>query len=559
MAMQNQSAVLSENWLITDENGRGICNFVPQVITRVEMFDCCTYESQHYVTLCLAFANEKYSEKFTVKVVELDTVRWLDKDSRAQMHPASSQAKMKRYLQHYLRAAMESSPIQPAYRIDQLGLHIIGEEPAFCTGGGVIRPSAGSEYRATIHLESMLHNLDFAPEIDEATAVYGIMKLASLSLDSGRIILTYQLAWLMRHAFRKAWKAPSFCVFLYGRSGVMKTSYSALLTLLYDGKDGIPSQPRLNISEAAANEILFAKRECVVVFDDLHPSDGDEIRQQHKDTLLAITRTIADAIEPVRKNGNNVKRRVPECGVLFTGEKLVGTGSNAARLLPVKMIPLDGESLKFFQNQPLIVPTFYHYFISWYVEKYSEIEVIMRDWHDVYSQSLPDVNKHLWEAHYFLTSTFSIFLQYLVEKNFINEQDAQKLHAAFQELLDSLVELQQEQVQLGGLSKESEARNVDYLGIIAKLYKNSFFRLADTAKEFDDLTHDGVIHDNFLCLRGEQLKVSLQQYVVDLDFDNAINSLSQQGALKTVKKGKKMQIYDCGGKRFYAIPLGKLK
>ena len=67
-------------------------------------------------------------------------------------------------------------------------------------------------------------------------------------------------------------------------------------------------------------------------------------------------------------------RKTPRCGVLFTGEYLIGTGSDAARLFPVEMQQPDGVKLKYFQDRPLVISTFYYFYISWFVSHYYKEE-----------------------------------------------------------------------------------------------------------------------------------------------------------------------------------------
>jgi len=52
--------------------------------------------------------------------------------------------------------------------------------------------------------------------------------------------------------------------------------------------------------------------------------------------LVDITRIIGDKSGRARMKGNEVMSKKPECGVILTGEYLIGTGSTAARLLPIK-------------------------------------------------------------------------------------------------------------------------------------------------------------------------------------------------------------------------------
>lgn len=89
---------------------------------------------------------------------------------------------------------------------------------------------------------------------------------------------------------------------------------------------------------------------------------------------MEVVRYIADGTIPARMKGNKLLEGSPRCGVVFTGEYIVGRGSDAARILPVEMLRPDSEKLKYFQDHPLIISTFYYFFIRWLVENYSEMD-----------------------------------------------------------------------------------------------------------------------------------------------------------------------------------------
>lgn len=541
-------------WLIYDEDKNPISNFSPEVLAVVNIYSDPKAEPVAYVKLRLLFGNNQRSEEFLELLSCLESTKWLDKDIRCRLHPEVSQGKSNRYLMDCVRSALPTAPVEKLYRINQLGVHLIEDEPVFCTGRGLLRSPAGKKNSSNVELEKIPFNLDIDLNITEKEAVAGMLELISLCPNAGRVISTYSLLNLMRKVYEAAWKSPCCSLFLYGLTGTKKTTISTFLTQVYNRDRGIACPPRLNSSIAAAVAIIYEKRDCVVVLDDLFPAESNDIRQKQEETLFEITRIIADGIEPGRMRGKQVAKAPPTCGVLFTGEYLIGTGSTAARLLPVEMTPIDGEKLKQFQDKPLVVSTFYYYFIKWFISNYHAIADLLKQWLEIYRGVRLGVHDRLQETHYFLNTTYALLLQYCYEIDIISEQEVKSLHSSFLSLLTGLVQAQDERVKQTNFS---EPNTLDFLARIRTMYQDGRFHLADNAKQFTSV-HDGLIHDGCLCLRGENFRKKVCTSLLSTNYDEVLDALEAQGALKRGKDKRTIQIYGTNGKRFYAIPLETL-
>jgi len=445
---------------------------------------------------------------------------------------------------------------------NQLGTHVIDGVPFFCAGDQVIWPS-GVENQPNVELVPMPFKLAIDSNMTEREAVVGMFELMSLSPDALRVVLAHSLLYIMRSAYEAVWKAPRCIVFLYGTTGAKKTTISAFLTQIYNRDTGIANLQRLNASIAAAEELLYEKRDCLVVLDDLFPTKLKKNKDKQEETLLEITRIVADGISRGRK-GSPISGKPPMCGVMFTGEYIVGTGSDAARLLPVELLPItDEKKLKSFQDQPLHVSTFYYFFIKWFITNYFEIQKLLKQWLDAYQGVCLTEHRRLQETHFYLNTAYVLFIQYCSEKQLISEQEAQALYSSFVRLLTALVQEQQIRVwntnQSTKNNESCKSNQFNYLWEICKLNKSGAFCLANNQNEFNDALHDGLIHDDCLCLRGEKLESKIRDLGVRTSLNNILDELEAQDALKRGTEKRSVQISGTGGKRFYAIKLGKLR
>lgn len=243
---------------------------------------------------------------------------------------------------------------------------------------------------------------------------------------------------------------------------------------------------------------------------------------------------------------------------LLIGEYTIGKASTIPRALVVNITePPNGAVLDEYQrNRPLLVSTFYYYFIRWYVDHFNEI----RDSIDAKLTQLrratasPTTHGRLRDTQFYLEISYMVLLEFCKESRFCSEEDAKDTYQSFSTQLRTLVQAQETRF------KESiEVKTIDYLDLIRDLYKQGAFHLAKDAENFKPEKHDGLIYYDCLCLRGKRLEKKLRSFTPSLSFVDCISYLLSKGALKLVESKNTVQINGTGGKRFYAIKLSKLR
>ena len=425
--------------IIPEIEDEQISNFVILIHRRVNIHEDSKQDSVPHIEVSLSFEKGNPSGKAQVPLSRLENMDWRALDYRATFNPQIACTRANRYIANDVRSVLDDLPVTEVYRLSRPGLYIINGGPVFCTGDEVIRPSSSATQGPEVECGHMSQRLDIDPTLSEGEAAAEMLNLISLFPNPGRIILAQVLVALMRQAYEDAGKAPSFCVFLYGRTGTQKTTIASILTQMYNRSEGIAELTRLNASRASAVELLMDVADQVKVFDDLFPADSPQVCKGQEETFSEVTRYVADGTIPARMKGGKVRKGRPKCGVLFTGEYLVGKGSDAARFLPVKMTKPDTKALKYFLRQPLIVSTFYRNFISWLVENYGEIVAYFKDWLDVYRETDLGVHDRLRETHYFLNSAYSLLMEYCEEKDVLTGEDVRGFHSSFVELLNQQI------------------------------------------------------------------------------------------------------------------------
>jgi hypothetical protein len=477
-----------------------------------------------------------------------------DIDLRCVLNPDFPKAN--KHLANLIRLLCRDVPEEKTSVIGHFGAYFVGKELVFYDGNRSIWREGLKKTPEVILYPLSDTRLVVDPDCSEQEADAGMMRIMDLSPEAGTIIFAQNLLYVMREAFVDVGVIPRCCIFLHGKTGLKKTTYAVFQSQLNNRDRPLEHPTRLNASIPAAVCLLKQIRNRVKVLDDLFPSQDAEIFRQQEKLLYEILRFIGDGIEPARMKGQNVAKAQPRCGVLFTGEYCIGTGSDAARLLPVKMtIPIDNGKLADCQREPLILSTFYNYFIAWYVTNFDEICSQLKVWLAKYRNAVTEVHARLQETHFCLEAAFKLFLMYREEKKFITSDVLKEQYDVFYQRLRSIVREQNARVNREGINTPTQ---VDYLSLIRSLLRSSRFTLVYSGCQFIEGLHDGVLENDYLSLRRDKLMAIIHTQCPAADFSDVLKDLKARNALKIGKDATSMQIGGSSGHRFYKIKRGLL-
>lgn len=487
-----------------------------------------------------------------VSLKELNKFDFRSIDPRIRFNVADKTAN--RHLADFIRDKLNDNEIskREEYKFETVGMFKLQGDTVFCVGNDVITSRNGNASSLEFDTQCVPENLDVDTQLNEADAAGLVLEVICICHSPGAIIIAQQITYVLRQAFVDVGINPCLCVFLYGESGKRKTTVSGFLTQLYARNDGIKSPVRLNASIPAAINLILNARDCVVVLDDLFPAKSKELRRKQEETLSEIVRCIADGTTPSRMKGGLRSDFKPMCGVLFTGEYLIGEGSDAARIIPVEMEDIDGEKLKYFQDNPLFLSTFYYYFIQWAVDNYNDIVGFLRNKLGEYRCGDLGIHPRLQESLYFLDTSYYLMLSYFCEKGIFLEDEAIVLHRAFLKRVTEIVKCQNRRVEKNVPISNS---TVDYWEHICCSFREGKIYYAEDYSKYQNDVHDAVIHANCLCIRGDWFATAFP----NAKMSKIADSLNELGVLEKGTKSFAKQISQLNGKRFYFIKLDALK
>lgn len=546
------------SWKLWDEKERPVCNFFPKVTSVMEIeFE---KERKKYIRVELQF-NEDISADVCIDLNRLREIVWAERCELCIINYENKNAKS--YIETIIRNNLSKAPHKTMYGVTQTGLHRINDTVFFSAGKDIIVREGDDELKTKIWVEDSPFVLDIDLAITPKQAFNGLIELIRIVPETGIILLAYAIGGIIQQAYREARFNQCIILEVIAESGMFKTSYVPLLVQLYNRSAGIRPETRFNSTQRFIEDLLCSYYDCTVVIDDLHTAQSSEIKRKNEATAEEIIRRISDNTGQGHKEGNVMVQREFRANVVFTGEYVVGQESTASRLLVVKMSRRpDGKILdKFQREKPLLVSTFYYYFIQWYLENYEEIVVEINRRLTRFRSDTVDFSIHgrLRDAKFYLQTSLMFFLQFSYESGFLSEKEMKHLYKKFDTLLNALIHEQQDRI---GLNYEKK-REVDFIEFIRKMYKNKKIPIAKSAETFNPKEHDGLIYYQCLCIRREKLEKLIRKYFPDVTVDEVVRKLVAANALKLVRDKRTVKIStlnkEVGSIRFYAIWLHMLE
>lgn len=551
---QNKSGcvglVVRPDWYLNDENNKPVCTFVPKAVNVIKTVGATG--TKDFVRVNLYF-KEGESKEISVPLSKLDQIDWFSLDKRCIVNPNYKNGS--KYIGNLIRTGLNKIPTEVCYSLDKLGVNQIGDTILFAAGDRVITRSSATVV-SNFKLEQLPFRLDIDQKLSEREAFEGMRELISLSPEIGRVLIAHVISGVARAAFKEAGLTPCAVLVIVGESGMLKSHYIPHMTQLYNRADEIKAVTRFNSTHRFIEDVLHEFSECTAVIDDLHSAESKGIKRRNENAAEEIIRRISDDTGRGYKEGNASVQKEFRGNVVFIGEYIIGKASTIPRALVVNLTKRpDGRILdKYQRQQPLLVSTFYFYFIQWYVDHFedirNEIDVRLTKFREATAGS--NIHGRLCDTQFYLQIAYMIFIEFCRESGFISTEDAEDEYKFFSTQLAGLIRTQQAKFN----ADKERPGGVDYLKLLRKLFKSNSFQLADSIEQFNPNKYDGLFHYDCLCLRGESLDKKIEKNFPAFKHNDVIEELLNKNALKLVKEKHTVQIK---GLRFYAIKLSSLK
>lgn len=208
------------------------------------------------------------------------------------------------------------------------------------------------------------------PGVPDAQAFHDALRFLDISQKDELILILFLLAHLgpLFQLFHETGRTPRFVTILVGRSGSLKTSISLILYRLFADQGRTPTAT-FKDTETALEIKLGQLFGTTGIFDDFRPPVSDLKSKINAEKLESIIRAVGDHVSKSRSNVKleRAKEFIPSGSVLVTAEDLSGSHSSYLRslILSIGKGDIDGSKLRFFQNNPDIIPAHMNRFLRW--------------------------------------------------------------------------------------------------------------------------------------------------------------------------------------------------
>lgn len=246
---------------------------------------------------------------------------------------------------------------------------------------------------------------------------------------------------------------PNFSGYLYGETGVLKTTIAALLISHFGPFDSINNLSNFDDTANALEKRAFTLKDVLHVVDDFHPSVKRIDAQQKENLAQRIIRAYSNRTGRGRLNPDTSDkgRYEPRGMLLMTGEEIISLQSTLARLMVIEISRGDVEKnrLTELQMKAHLLPHAMSSYVLWLRQHVQEIKgtfqqqfIQLRD-----KAFKEDTHKKLPEQVAFLQFALDTVISWMVDKNVLSETEAVSLSKEGWDIFTELADRQSQRLE----------------------------------------------------------------------------------------------------------------
>lgn len=247
-------------------------------------------------------------------------------------------------------------------------------------------------------------------------------------------LLHFSCTAVMTTLFQMSGRPVNFIVALIGATNSQKTAVGAVFSRLFDRTTMASSDIRFNSTEVAILEKLEKYGDAILMVDDFVPYTSMKNAREQQKKLETIIRSYGDR-EPRKRSHvfakiNSVSEYSPIKGCcLITGEifrtESVSSDTRVIQI-PFERGSVDLTKLTFYQENPLIYPSFFVGFIEFLQKNLVKIIQFIADQVKVIRENHPAeiCTPRFVDALAILSAETKVFYAYARKAGFMSQQDA---------------------------------------------------------------------------------------------------------------------------------------
>lgn len=330
--------------------------------------------------------------------------------------------------------------------------------------------------------------------------------------DLSRMLMLFAGASVMETLFETVGFPIKSVVALLGTTNSLKTSVALVFTKIFNAKETTSPEVTFSSTRAGIETFVAKYRDAILLVDDFMPGDDRSKQAELNAKLELLCRLYGDRAAKKRmlafSNVKHVEYPVRGCCII-TGEHMTGVASSQTRILSLNLEKggVDKDKLKFYQNNPLILPTFLYGFIEFLTHNQGPLLKEMKAGMEECRRNLNFKTARLNETASHFLVTLDVMLKYFQTEL---AGDAKTFR---EEWTQSILRIFQE--------NDKQLTALDVAGIILEALKEGLLSRQDAVKPVTEISKQSssfaYYDEDFIYIRQKDLYVAVKAYCAKYD------------------------------------------
>lgn len=358
-----------------------------------------------------------------VKVADLYNFRWVHMatDGQAFISERNGGQLFREYVHQVIEENRRKVPVE-RYYYQNGWKELDNGKLAYVYEGGIVG-NPTKEIWGGADFKFELEKKDKKQNFKEYYSMENVCKNKNVS----RALMVFTSLSVMSTLFEKAGFPIKFIVGVLGTTNTLKTSMTLVFTRIFNAREIKNPEITFSSTQSGIETMVATYADSILLVDDFMPAENKRKQAELNGKLELLCRLYGDRAPKKRMTdfaGKNVEYPVKGC-CIFTGEHLTGVESSRTRILALKIERGDVKKdiLSFYQQNPLILPTYLYGFIEFLEQHVEEVmEGIKREVEEYRRQADYSIAR-LNETQAILLTTVDIMEWYWKSSGFISETD----------------------------------------------------------------------------------------------------------------------------------------
>lgn len=437
---------------MTTEKGDRLSNFECEVKSVTDYMDF--YGERLYVGIEICIFNDKVTKEISIKYDELDGLDFEKVDISFLVNISVQNAhKLIIYNIKQQAAALEHKSVT---LLDKLGWYRNGAEICYNAGDCVITNS-NITYLTNPELAKDYH-LRICEHYSEKQAIKGMFDIMNIDVRYSPILVGAGLLGVMRSIIIEAGIRPPCAIYVVGETQNRKTTLTTLCTRLYNrdemGTDSTVNMARVCSSTPMLESLLASSRDCAFILDDLFRNPDSKMRKEAERNVRNILRNYAD--NSPRRNMRSQHEINGQ--LIITAEYIIDNITDIGRCFMVHIKDvIASERLTKAQSEPLMLSTFYYYFIKHCCMHYDKIIDFISNEYELFKKERVSHKGHyerIYETGFLLMCMCKIVCNYALEKGVISAEVGKGVLNKTESSINKMIEFHSEVISRKKVNSE---------------------------------------------------------------------------------------------------------